>query len=290
MPADRIDPDVTRADLHTHSTASDGTLAPADLVRQAHRRGLAILALTDHDTTEGIAEAVRCGRELGVRVIAGIELSTDVTAGETHILGYGVDPDSRLLCETLASYRRARAERAERIVERLRDLGVELPVGSVRPSGANASVGRPHIARALVAAGHAISVADAFDRYLGEGKPAYIPTERKPTPPEAIQLVLAAGGLPVHAHPFTSDRFPDSLPELIEAGLAGIEVFYGEYTPEQRARLAQIARQHGLLATGGSDYHGERFKEGRELGSVDLPAGALRRFLTRLDRRPPTGN
>lgn len=274
------------ADLHTHSTASDGTLAPADLVRQAHRRGLSILGLTDHDTTAGLAEATATGKALGVRVIPGIELSTDVSAGEVHMLGYGVDPDDDTLQTALASYRQSRRERAERIIERLRELGVDLPEGSVKAPEGDASIGRPHIARAMIVAGYVETISEAFDRYLGDGKPAYIASERKPTPVEAIRLIRAAGGLPIHAHPFSSVEFPATLPDLITAGLAGIEVYYAEYTPERRRELARIAAEYNLLATGGSDYHGERFKERRDLGSVELPADVVRRFLARLDAQP----
>jgi 3',5'-nucleoside bisphosphate phosphatase len=272
-----------RADFHTHSTASDGTLAPADLVHQASRRGLSIIALTDHDTTGGLDEAITAGEALGVRVIPGIELSTDVTAGEVHMLGYGIDQRNSTLQDTLAHFRQSRVERAERIIARLRDLGVNLPEGSVQPSSGDASIGRPHIARAMIEAGYVRSVTEAFDRYLGNDKPAYIASERKPTPTEAIQLIIAAGGLPVHAHPFTSETFPDSLPELVTAGLVGIEAYYAEYSEAQRETLAQIAAAHGLLATGGSDYHGEQFKQRRVLGSVDLPVTTVQRLLQRLD-------
>ena len=269
-----------------HSTASDGTLAPADLVRQASRRGLTVIALTDHDTTSGLEEASAAGLELGVRVIHGIELSTDITAGEVHMLGYGIDRYNETLQGALADYRQSRLERAARIVARLRDLGIYLPEGSVNASTGDASIGRPHIARAMIEAGYVESVSEAFDRYLGNDKPAYIASERKPSPVEAIQMILAAGGLPVHAHPFTSEAFPDSLPELVAAGLAGIEVYYAEYTPARRQTLAQSASAHGLLATGGSDYHGEQFKKRRELGSVELPAAVLQQFLQRLDDQP----
>lgn len=282
-----MEPGPARADLHTHSTASDGTLAPAVLVRQASRRGLTILALTDHDTTSGLAEAIATGAALGMRVIPGIELSTAVSAGEVHILGYGIDPQNQTLQQALTRYRQARRERAERIIARLHELGVDLPEGSVQASDNAASIGRPHIARAMIAAGYVQSVSEAFDRFLGNDKPAYIASERKPTPEEAIQLIRAASGLPVHAHPYTSDAFPESLPALARAGLAGIEVYYAEYTSEQRGVLAGIAAAHGLLATGGSDYHGEQFKERRDLGSVALPAEALQRFLQRLDGEPP---
>jgi len=280
-----VDSGIVRADLHTHSTASDGTLAPADLVLQASRRGLSIIALTDHDTTAGLDEAMTAGAQLGVRVIPGIELSTNVRAGEVHMLGYGIDPANEVLQGALAGYRRERVDRARRIIDRLRDMGVDLSVDAVISTGSDAAVGRPHIARAMIEAGYVQSVSEAFDRYIGNGKPAYIESERKPTPVEAITLIRAAGGLPVHAHPFSSEEFPATLPSLVAAGLAGIEVYYAEYSLEQRQLLAEIASEHGILATGGSDYHGERFKERRDLGSVDLPAPVLDRFLRQLGAR-----
>lgn len=285
----QADHGAARADLHTHSTASDGMLAPADLVHQAHRRGLTIIALTDHDTTKGLAEAIAAGEQLGVRVIPGIELSTDVEDGEVHILGYGIDAESETLQGALAGYRQARRERAEKIVSRLRDMDVHVPEGSVRASDGDAAIGRPHIARALIEAGYVQSIGEAFDRYLGNDKPAYIASERKPTPEEAIRLIRSAGGLPVHAHPFTSALFPASLPKLVDAGLAGIEVFYGEYSPEQRRALIRLAAEHQLLMTGGSDYHGENFKARRDLGSVEVPHDALGQFLQRLNG-DPTGS
>jgi predicted metal-dependent phosphoesterase TrpH len=280
-----VEPGIARADLHTHSTASDGTLAPADLVRQAHRRGLSVIALTDHDSTAGLPEAMATGAELGVRVIPGIELSTNISEGEVHILGYGIDPDDATLQAALARYRQARVARAIRIIDRLRGLGVELSEDAVLATADGASVGRPHIARAMIEAGYVGSVSEAFDRYIGNGKPAFIESERKPTPVEAIELIQAAGGLAIHAHPYTSERFPGSLAELVAAGLAGIEVYYAEYTPEQHRELARIAAEHGILAAGGSDYHGERFKERRDLGTAPLPVDVLDRFLQRLDAR-----
>jgi predicted metal-dependent phosphoesterase TrpH len=278
-----VEPGIARADLHTHSTASDGTLAPADLVRQAHRRGLSVIALTDHDTTAGLADAIVTGAEVGVRVIPGIELSTNVSDGEVHILGYGIDPADTVLQAALARYRQARVERAVRMIERLRGLGVELSEDAVLATADGASVGRPHIARAMIEAGYVTTVGDAFDRFIGNGKPAYIESERKPTPVEAIDLIQAAGGFAIHAHPYTSERFPGSLAELVAAGLAGIEVYYAEYTSDQHRELARIAAEYGILAAGGSDYHGERFKERRDLGTAPLPADVLDRFLQRLD-------
>lgn len=268
-----------RADLHTHSNASDGIHAPADLLRQASRRGLSVLALTDHDTTLGLAAAAAEARLLRITFVPGIELSTDVERGEIHVLGYGIDPDATELQSTLERLRRSRETRAARILDRLRRLGIDLPDESIQPAEPGASIGRPHIAMALIAAGQASSVSDAFDRFLGQGKPAYVASERL-KPADAVRLIRSAGGLPVLAHPFSSPGFPHTLPDLIAAGLGGLEVYYGEYDDDRRRVLADIAARHDLIATGGSDYHGEGFKEGRGLGSVDVPTEALRRFLS----------
>jgi predicted metal-dependent phosphoesterase TrpH len=276
---------VTRtADLHTHSNASDGQLAPADLLQQAARRGLSILALTDHDTTLGLPEAAAAARTLGIRFIPGIELSTDVERGEIHILGYGVDPHNGTLQGTLARLRESRETRIERMLDRLKQQGIALPRDQIHASAAGASVGRPHIARAMIAAGYVSSVSEAFARYLDKGKPAYIAAERL-TPVEAVRLIHETGGLPVHAHPLSSPDFPGSLPALIDAGLVGLESFYGEYSASQRKQIARVAAQHGLLPTGGSDFHGMGFKEGRDLGGVTLPEEVIDRFLARLDSR-----
>jgi predicted metal-dependent phosphoesterase TrpH len=270
------------ADLHTHSTASDGLLAPADLVRQAHRQGLSVLALTDHDTTLGLAEALAEGQRLGLRLVPGIELSASVDVGQVHVLGYCIATDAPELLETLARLRAARLTRAERILTRLRDLGLEVPAKTIVPSKDGAAIGRPHIARALVAAGYVSSVGEAFERLLGEGRPAYVASERL-APADAVALIRRASGLPVLAHPLSSPDFLERLPELISAGLGGLEVYYGEYTATQQQMLRAVADEHGLLATGGSDYHGPRFKEGRNLGSVALPDDVLVRFLAWCD-------
>lgn len=274
-----------RADLHTHSTASDGLLAPADLIHQAFERGLSILALTDHDTTAGLDEATRAGRDLGVRVIAGVELSTDVELGQLHMLGYGFSVNDTTLSRTLASLRSSREDRARLILDRLSAVGIEIDAETIRPARPGESIGRPHVARAMVEGGHVESVREAFDRYIGEGQAAYV-ASRRLTPEAAVRLIVAAGGVPVMAHPYSFPAFRERLPALIEAGLQGIEVYYGEYTEEQQKELAGLAESHGLLTTGGSDFHGVSGPEARNLGGTSLPEPALERFLQRLDARP----
>lgn len=272
-----------RADLHMHSRASDGLLAPADLIRQAASRGLSIVALTDHDTTTGLQEAADAGERLGVRVIPGVELSTDVERGQLHVLGYGIDRRDPTLLATLESLRASRQERAQAIIEKLRELGVEIAPERVRPSQPGEAIGRPHIARAMIEGGSVRSIQEAFDRYIGDGGPAYVPSWRL-TPEDAVRLV-AAGGIPVLAHPFSCPDFRERLPELIAAGLEGLEVYYGAHDAEQVSELEELAEKRDLLATGGSDFHGASEADRiRALGGVNVPERALERFLRRLER------
>jgi predicted metal-dependent phosphoesterase TrpH len=246
-----------RIDLHTHSTASDGLLAPAELVRQAHEAGLDLIGLTDHDSTEGVAEAQQAGELLGITVLPGIELNTDLPdgRGEAHVLGYCLEWERPDFQAHLRFLRDARERRGERMVERLRAHGLNITWERVREL-AHGSVGRPHVAQALIEGGYATSVADAFDRYLGRGKPGYVP-RFKLTPNDAVRLIRSARGVSALAHPA---RIPDLetqvLPALVVAGLQGLECFYGLYDDATVDRLRMLADTYGLIATGGSDYHG----------------------------------
>ena len=211
-------------DLHTHSTYSDGLLSPAALVEEAAARGVRFLALTDHDTVAGIAEARAAGGRHGVEVIPGVELSAALAPGaEVHLLGYCVDVTDAALLAGLAAYARAREERMERMVDRLRRVGAPVDPDRVRVIAGHGTVGRPHLARALVEAGHAADVADAFARYVGSGRPAFVPRPRV-DPRDAIALVRAAGGVPVLAHPYSAGGVESVLDRLVPAGLAGMEV------------------------------------------------------------------
>ena len=258
-------------------------------MEEAAARGVRILALTDHDTVAGIREAQAAGAPLGVEIVPGVELSTSLgRGGEIHLLGYFVDIDDPTLLARLAGYARARAERMERMIERLRRVGAPVDPEQVREIAGHGTVGRPHLARALIAAGHADSLSDAFDRYIGGGRPAYVPRPRV-DPAEAIALVRGAGGVPVLAHPFSVGGVEAVLDRLAPAGLAGMEVDYGEYSLEDRELLRQIAARRGLIATGGSDYHGPDSRSARELGSVPVPMAAveaLRSALTPLPSPP----
>jgi 3',5'-nucleoside bisphosphate phosphatase len=262
-------------DLHTHSTYSDGLLTPAALVEEAATRGLRVLALTDHDTVAGIAEARAAGERLGVEIIPGVELSASFGNGEgVHLLGYLLDINHPLLRDGLAGYARAREERMARMVERLRRIGAAVDPERVRAIAGHGTMGRPHLARALVEAGHAVDLPDAFARYIGWGKPAYVPRPRV-APAAAIVLVRAAGGVPVLAHPCSGGGLEGLLDRLVPAGLAGLEVDYGSYTPEERDLLRGIAARHGLIATGGSDFHGPDLAAGRELGAAPVPLSVV---------------
>jgi predicted metal-dependent phosphoesterase TrpH len=273
---------TSQVDLHTHSTYSDGLLSPALLVEEAASRGVRILALTDHDTVAGIAEARVAGERLGVEIIPGVELSAALPGGgEVHLLGYFVDVEDSDFLAQLAGYARARSERMERMVERLNRIGAPVAIERVREIAGHGTVGRPHLGRALVEAGYAEDLSDAFARFIGGGKPAFVPRPRV-DPRDAIALVRAAGGVPVMAHPFSTGGVESVLDRLVPAGLAGMEVDYGEYTPEDREILRQIAARRGLIATGGSDYHGPDRRSARELGSAPVSlesVAALQRVL-----------
>jgi predicted metal-dependent phosphoesterase TrpH len=244
-------------DLHTHSTASDGLLAPAALVRLAHEQGLDLIALTDHDSTEGVAEAKAAGEQIGVVVVPGIEVNTTLPegGGEAHVLGYYLDMQQPAFQQTLATLRDARERRGERIVERLQAQGLHVSWERVREL-AHGAVGRPHVAQALIEKGYATSVADAFDRWLSRGRPGYVP-RLKLSPEQAVQLIRSAWGVPALAHPAGIPGLEDAaLPRLVAAGLLGLECYYGEYDASTVRWLVGLADRYGLIATGGSDYHG----------------------------------
>ena len=244
-------------DLHTHSTASDGLFSPTELVRRASAAELTLIGLTDHDTTNGVAEAQAAGASLGVTVIPGVEINTTITdsQGEAHVLGYYLDVDQRAFQATLTFLRDAREKRGERIIQQLRDQGINVEWSRVREL-AKGTVGRPHVALALIAAGYAVDMSDAFARYLTRGKAGYVP-RFKLAPEQAIQLIRSAQGVPVLAHPAGITGLAETvLPTLVRAGLLGLECYYGQYDDETVARLLALASQHSLIPTGGSDYHG----------------------------------
>ncbi|MGH2557629.1 MAG: PHP domain-containing protein [Thermomicrobiales bacterium] len=270
-------------DLHTHSTVSDGLLAPAALVQEAKRRGLRVLGLTDHDTLGGLAEADAEARGLGIDLIPGVELSTDLGRHEAHILGYFVDQDDPNLLAGLDWFARKRRERIDQIVDKLRGLGLRIEPDRVREFAGAGTIGRPHVAHALIEAGYVASVTDAFDRFLASGRPAFV-SRQKVAPEEGVSLILKGGGVPVLAHPFSTGGVEGILARLVPAGLLGLETWYGEYDAAEREELRRIAEQWGLIPTGGSDYHGPRFKPGRELGGPPVPYEAVERLRDAAER------
>jgi predicted metal-dependent phosphoesterase TrpH len=242
-------------DLHTHSTASDGLLTPADLAHAAHEAGLTTIALTDHDSTNGVAAAQAAGGALGLEVIPGVELNTDIpTGGEAHVLGYLMDWHDVAFQAQLAARRASREQRGRQMVAQLQAAGIPITWEQVLRH-AHGAVGRPHVAAALVENGVVTSVAEAFDRYLGRGMAGYV--RRDPfTPIEAITLIRSAGGVPSLAHPAYIATLETLLPELASAGLGGLECYYGPYDAATVERLLAVANTYHLIPTGGSDYHG----------------------------------
>ena len=249
-------------DLHCHSTASDGAFSPAEVVRRAARLGIRVLALTDHDTVDGIEEARTAGATCGVDIVTGVELSATWDGdgdGAIHVLGYLFDERHARLRSCLSRQNGARDRRNVRILERLAGHGLPVSIEDVT-ARARGSVGRPHIARARVARGHVPTVAEAFDRWIGDGRPCFVDKEII-TPKEAIDVIHQAGGAAVLAHPLALGAAAEQAEALIRGlvgcGLDGVEVDYGAYSPGQRAMLRCFADRHGLVPTGGSDFHDE---------------------------------
>jgi len=257
-------------DLHSHTTASDGTLTPRELVRAAARRGVRVLAVTDHDSTDGLGDAVdEAARHPPLTIVPGLEINCDVPGAEVHVLGYYVEVETPWFQDFLRAQRAERAARVHRIAARLAELGMPIDTADVFALVKEGSAGRPHVAQVMVQRGYVTSVREAFDRYLHANGPANVPRHRL-TPADAIRVIRRAGGVPVFAHPGLADR--DTLiPELIEAGLMGIEAIYAEHSAAQTAHYTELCRTHGLVATGGSDYHGERSGRANPLGHPPVP-------------------
>lgn len=277
-------PSSGRVDLHTHSTASDGSLSPDELVRAAATQGVAALSLTDHDTLAGLAAAARIAGAVGVRFVPGVELScenADPESGrQVEVLGYFVHPSDPVLAKHVDAMCASRQVRARKMVDRLQALGARLQWDDVAAQAGAAVVGRPHVAQALVRCGFATDLRDAFDQFLGVGRRAHVPLEAV-TPERACAIVRAAGGVPVLAHPVAPGRpyrdpgaLRGSLVQLADAGLGGIECFYPGYTARTTRWLLALADHFGLVPTGGSDYHGPA-RPGHELGCVDVPADTV---------------
>jgi predicted metal-dependent phosphoesterase TrpH len=274
-------------DLHLHSTVSDGRLPPAELVRFAHSHGVTIMALSDHDATDGVDEATRVGASLGMRVIPAIELSTDLPGASIHVLGLFLDHHDADLQTELRRFRAARLERAEQMVSALNDLGAPISLERVLEIAGEGSVGRPHVAQALLEAGHIQTIDEAFERFLGHGGPAYFEGFRL-EPSDAIRLIHSVGGFASWAHPNELDGkdWRTYLPAVLSAGADGLEVYYsksGDYPPSVNDALRQACEAHDLVPTVGSDYHGFGTML-RPPGSVESPPELLERLEERVAR------
>ena len=276
---------MNQVDLHTHTTASDGVLSPTQLVQRAEKLALKVLAVTDHDSTEGVAEAVAAGQACGVDVIPGVEINTDVPGTEVHVLGYFVDPADPTLSVELARLRDGRIGRARRMAEKLTEMGAPVGFERILAIAGEGSVGRPHVAQALLEAGHVASREEAFDKYIGRNSPAYV-ERMKFTPAQACQLIRRAGGVPALAHPVFFDRYgaikspfdlDTMLPDLIAAGLIGLEVYYPRYDAVTIEYLMAVIRRYQLLPTGGTDFHGLRAGY-PDLGGIYVPLKVARRL------------
>ncbi len=284
-------------DLHTHSTVSDGSDPPRSIVEMAAGAGCSAVALTDHDSLDGLAEARAAAQQAGVTLVPGCEVSCrkppppagqPAISGSVHVLAYFIEPGEGPLQDELVKLRQDRAERNIGLRARLDELGVPIDYEAmVSEAGGEAGLGRPHFARALVRAGAAEDIDDAFDRFLADGRAAYVPKSRL-SPADVARLARASGGVAVLAHPLTLGLDPSALErlvrELAETGLGGIEAVYGRYTTDQRRALKRMAARCAVVATGGSDYHGS-FKPdlqvGTGMGDLDVPDSALEELAAR---------
>ncbi len=267
---------ATVIDLHTHSTVSDGSDPPDTIASLAAAAELSAVALTDHDRLDGVAAARDRAAQVGVELVAGCELSVE-NRGTMHILVYFIEPGDGPLQDELVRLQEARAGRNRRLADRLADLGLPVTAEEIEAEAGGMGAGRPHIANILVRKGVVASIQEAFDTWLAKGRPAYVDKE-KLAPGRAIALARASGGVPVLAHPLSLELAPDALErtvgELTDLGLAGVEAVYGRYSEEERRGLADLGRRHGLVVTGGSDYHGDYkpdLQVGTGRGDLEVP-------------------
>ncbi len=275
---------MSGVDLHAHTTASDGTYASAELVQEAVRRGLRVLAITDHDSTEGVGPALTAAREHPrLEIVPGVEINTEVGGAEVHVLGFFLDHEAAWLRELMGEFREERAARVHRIAERLAGLGLPIEPAEVLALVREGSAGRPHVAQVMVQKGYVATVKEAFDRYLRAGGPAYV-SHRKLSVREACELIHRAGGLAAMAHPGFNDRSEALIRELAGEGLLdGVECYYDEHTPEQTARFVGLCHELGLVTTGGSDFHGPAVRAAT-LGHPTVPWAAWEELRRRAGR------
>jgi hypothetical protein len=268
---------MKRIDLHIHTTASDGSFTPSEVVEEAKRQGLSTIAITDHDTVAGVADAIERGRELGIEVIAGIELTTYYKDKRIDILGYQIDFNNQQLLEVIDNLQNSREFRARQILNKLSDLGIDLDFDRLKEISGDTGVGRPHIARLMVEEGYVQGMQEAFDNYLEDGGPAYVPKYQL-KPEDAIKLIKDAEGLVVLAHPgIIADN--EIVKKLIACnGIDGIEVYYSKHTEEETNYYLSLAQKNNLIVTGGSDCHGPANENKYLLGTVEVPYELLEKL------------
>jgi len=268
-----------RADLHLHTTASDGRLTPNELVRQAAELKLDVIAITDHDSVEGIQPALEEAKNYPrLTVIPGVEINTDVPKGEVHILGYFINYRDPEFNRALEELRNSRYERGRKMVARLCEMNIKVNWDRVVELAGNGSVGRPHVAQAMLEQGFVSSFKEAFDNYIGRNCPAYV-ERKKLTPAEAVKLVLDAEGFPFLAHPADIESLEQFVLKLKKAGIVGIEIYYNGYNSGTIAQLEKLAKRHDLISSGGSDFHGIDDSIGASMGSVDVPRDSVEKLI-----------
>jgi predicted metal-dependent phosphoesterase TrpH len=268
-----------RADLHLHTTASDGRLTPYELVRRAAELELDVIAITDHDSVEGIQPALEEAKNYPrLMVIPGVEINTDVPKGEVHILGYFINYRDPEFNRALEELRNSRYERGKRMVARLSEMNIKVNWDRVVELAGNGSVGRPHVAQAMLEQGFVSSLKEAFDNYIGRNCPAYV-ERKKLTPQEAVKLVLDAEGFPFLAHPAEIESLEQFVLKLKKAGIVGIEIYYNGYDSSIIAQLEKLAKRHDLISSGGSDFHGIDDCIGTSMGSVDVPRDSVEKLI-----------
>ena len=274
-------------DLHVHSTVSDGRFTPEEIVCKAAELGLSAIAIADHDSIDGIAPALLAAQAFPqLKVIPNVEISTDNPGGEVHILGYFIDYANEELKVNLERFRNSRQTRAQMMIAKLENLGIHIKWQRVQEIAGTGSIGRPHIAQAMLESDYINSLPEAFNKYLGYGKPAYVERE-KFTPVEAVELILQASGLPALAHPLTISNAETMIIKLKAAGLVAIEAYYNAYTAIEIKSLINLANKHSLIATGGSDYHGLDENNETPLGGVNMPAQALAQLIAMAEQKTP---
>jgi predicted metal-dependent phosphoesterase TrpH len=272
-----------RIDLHIHSTFSDGVYSPAEIVEIAHRNGVEVLSIADHDCVDGVPEAIDAANGYDVEVVSGVELSSEFDGRDLHILGYGFDSASGELTEMLKRFRDTREKRGLAIIEKLKEQGVELDPEELLKKSPDGSLGRPHIAETLIESGYVYTHAEAFAKYLGEHCPAYV-KKYKLTPQEAIQYIQGANGLAFIAHPGNYLKDYEKFDELISMGFDGMEIVHPNHSNEETRQLRAIAEKHGILMSGGTDYHGFHGKD-ISIGSLQFPVELWAQLKNELDKR-----